>query len=95
MLITNPQPWCVVDLEEASDSCGATLVPVHAGHAASGLDVGAAGVVGDALQKTKAARSVGSRHTQTRAQRKRSKSLSPFPPAEVSSGWALRHSTAI
>lgn len=52
-LVTNQQRNCVVYLEEASDSCSPTLVPVHAGHAASSLDVGSTGVIGDALQNTK------------------------------------------
>lgn len=60
-------------LEEASNSCSATLVPVHAGHAASGLDVGAAGVVGNALQEARK-RAVRPRHASIHA---RQESLNP------------------
>lgn len=40
------------DLKEAGHGSSSTLVPVHPGHEASGLDVGSAGVVGDALEST-------------------------------------------
>lgn len=67
-------------LEEASNSCSATLVPVHAGHAASGLDVGAAGVVGNALHGNQET----SGETQTGVDPRSAgefESFSPFPPA--------------
>lgn len=48
LILTQHRP-CVIHLEEASDGCGPTLVPVHPSHETTSLDVGSARVIGDSL----------------------------------------------